>query len=72
MNELSKVTNQTEEPANTLNGDLERIESTDGNIQVQEMKIPDTTRYIMNAEIRRLFLHYLETAQKVYILSVLG
>ena len=70
MNELSKVTNQTEEPANTLNGDLERIESTDGNIQVQEMKIPDTTRYIMNAEIRRLFLHYLETAQKsLYIIS---
>lgn len=57
INELSELASRMEEPA-------------DENGQVTTIKNANKLKYLMNAEIRRLFLHYLETAQKsLYIIS---
>ena len=66
MNTIAEHAAQIEDSVLVLNDDIERKEVIEGNLQVIETKVS----YIMNAEIRRLLLHYLKTAQtSLYIIS---
>lgn len=61
---------QIEDSALDLNDNIEGREIAGGNLQLIETEVLDSIKYIMNEEIRRLFSHYLKTAQKsLYIIS---